>query len=74
MITKDTPVEDIVKIPGMVTYFIMNGVSLVTCSGAFPQTLGRLLEIKKVSDPDAFIKGLNDYLKEKEAAGEEGHD
>jgi len=67
MITQDTQVEQIVKIPGVVGYFIQNGVSPVTCSGAFPQTLGRLLEIKKVADPDAFIDGLNRFLSEREA-------
>jgi len=67
MITQDTQVEEIVKIPGVVGYFIQNGVSPVTCSGAFPQTLGRLLEIKKVADPDAFIDGLNRFLSEREA-------
>jgi hypothetical protein len=65
MITRDTQVEDIVDIPGIVGYFIQNGVSPITCSGAFPQTLGRLLEIKKVADPDAFIDGLNAFIKEK---------
>jgi len=62
MITQDTQVEDIVKIPGVVLYCIQHGVSLVTCSGAFPQTIGRLLEIKKVPDPEAFIDGLNVFL------------
>jgi len=68
MVTKDTLVEDIVNTPGVVSYFIQNGFSPVTCSGAYSQTLGRLLEIKKVSDPDAFIKGLNDFLKTRETA------
>jgi hypothetical protein len=67
MITRDTQVEDIVEIPGIVSYFIQNGVSPITCSGAFPQTLGRLLEIKKVPDPDAFIDGLNGFLKKRGA-------
>lgn len=70
MITRDTLVEDIVKIPGLVTYFIQNGVSLISCSGVFPQTIGRLLEIKKVPHPDAFIERLNIFLKEREAIGE----
>jgi len=65
MITRDTQVEDIMDIPGIIGYFIQNGVSPITCSGAFPQTLGRLLEIKKVADPDAFIDGLNAFIKEK---------
>lgn len=65
MISRDTQVEDIVSIPGVTTYFIREGVSPITCSGAYPQTLGRLLEIKKVPDPDAFIDGLNAFLKER---------
>jgi len=65
MITKDTLVEEIVDTPGVVSYFIQNGFSPITCSGAYSQTLGRLLEIKKVSDPDAFIEGLNKFLKER---------
>lgn len=63
MVTKETLVEDIVAIPGMISYFIQHGVSPITCSGAYPQTLGRLLEIKKVHDPDAFIDGVNAFLK-----------
>lgn len=65
MITKDSQVEEIVKIPGMVSYFIQNGISPVTCSGVYSQTLGRLLEIKKIPDPDAFIDGLNRFIKER---------
>ena len=65
MITKDTIVEDIVNIDGVITYFLQHRVSPVTCSGAFPQSLGKLLEIKKVEDPDAFIAGLNAFLSER---------
>jgi len=74
MITRDTQVEDIVKIPGIVSYFIQNGVSPITCSGAFPQTLGRLLEVKKVPDPEAFINGLNGFLKERSRTVEDSPD
>lgn len=65
MITRDTQIEDIVNIPGVVTYFIQQGVSPISCAGAFPQPLGKLLELKKVADPDAFIAGLNAFLAEK---------
>jgi hypothetical protein len=64
MITRDTQVEEIVKIPGIISYFIKHGVSPITCDGAFPQSIGRLLEIKKVPDPGSFINGLNVYLGE----------
>lgn len=63
MITLKTKVEDIVNdYPQAITYGIENGVSFVFCVGAFPATLGDLLRIKKVADPNAFVKGLNEYL------------
>ena len=63
MITLQTNVEDIVNdYPQAITYGIENGVSFVFCVGAFPTTIGDLLRIKKVADPDAFVKGLNEYL------------
>jgi len=63
MVTKDTLVEDIVHIPGVVSYFIQQGVSPVTCTGAYPQNIGRLLEIKKLPNPNAFIEGLSAFLR-----------
>ena len=62
MITKDTNVEEIMEIDNIIPYFIRHGVSPISCSGAFPQSLGNLLKIKKVADPDAFIAGLNDFI------------
>ncbi|EFL52912.1 hypothetical protein DesfrDRAFT_0542 [Solidesulfovibrio fructosivorans JJ]] len=62
MITKETPVEEFVDKPGVVAYCIKNGVSPYSCSGDFPCDLGTLLKLGKVSDPEAFIKGLNDLL------------
>jgi hypothetical protein len=62
MVTKDTQVEEIIKIGGVIPYFIQHGVSPISCSGAFSQTLGKLLKIKKIPDPDAFIDGLNVYI------------
>jgi len=61
-ITKETLVEDILRQYDVMQYFIKNGVSPFSCSGAFPQSLGKLLEIKKVKDQDAFIEGLNRYI------------
>ncbi len=61
-ITKNTQVEEIVEIDGVIPYFIQHGVSPISCSGAFPQSLGNLLEVKKVADPDAFIDGLNKLI------------
>jgi hypothetical protein len=63
LIDKDTPVEDILAQRDCIGYFIGHGVSPFTCSGAFPQSLGKLLEIKRVADPQAFIDGLNEYLR-----------
>lgn len=62
MITKDTQVEEIMQINGVISYFIQNGVCPISCSGAFPQSLGNLLKVKKVTDPDAFIEGLNAFV------------
>jgi hypothetical protein len=41
---------------------VKNGVSLFTCSGGYPCSLGRLLADRGVPDPDGFIVGLNAYL------------
>jgi len=66
MITKDTSIEEIIQKYDVLTYFLENGVSPFSCAGAFPQNLGKLLEIKKVKNPDAFIAGLNALIDEKE--------
>lgn len=61
MIDKDTLLEDIVKLPGVIEYFIEAGISPVSCSGAFPMTVGRLLEMKKIPNPEAFLEGLRKF-------------
>lgn len=63
MITLETKVEDIINIPGIVSYCIQQGVSLITCSDVFPDTLGKLLELKHVSNPQSFVDELNSHLK-----------
>ena len=63
MITLETKVEDIVTIPGITSFCIQKGVSLITCSDVFPDTIGNLLKIKKFPDPATFIKELNTYLR-----------
>lgn len=61
--TLDTLVEEIVdKYPDAITYGILNGVSLVFCVGTYHATLGDLLKIKKVAEPQQFVDGLNDFL------------
>jgi len=65
VINKDTPVEEIIQKYDVLTYFLENGVSPFGWGDVFPQSLGKLLEIKKVKDPDAFIAGLNKIIEEK---------
>ena len=63
-VTRETLVEELVEqYSEVIHYFIQNGVSPIFCAGAFPSDLGRLLEIKKVPNPDSFIKGLNHFLR-----------
>jgi hypothetical protein len=62
VITQETELEDLVKQPGVISWFIQHGVSPFSCYGTFPGTLGRLLEIKHVQNVDAFLQGLNDFL------------
>ena len=63
LITLETKVDEIMNVPGILSYCIRKGVSLITCSDVFPETLGKLLEIKKVPDPKSFVEDLNEYLK-----------
>lgn len=61
----DTPVEEILeKFPGIITYFIKNGVSPFSCAGAYPESIGKLLKVKNVGQPEDFIKNLNKYIEE----------
>jgi hypothetical protein len=62
VITQETELEDLMKRPGIISWFIQHGVSPFSCYGTFPGTLGRLLEIKHVSDVEAFIRELNGFL------------
>jgi hypothetical protein len=55
-------VEDLMRIPGVIAWCIRHGVSPFSCSGAFPGTVGKLLELKGVVDGDKFIHELNDSL------------
>lgn len=72
MVTKETLVEDILSQFDVMTYFIKNGVSPFSCAGTFPQSLEKLLEIKKVKDTDAFIEGLNKYIAEHQLDNTQG--
>lgn len=69
-VTKDTMVEDIFQIPGVMQYCLENRVSLFSCAGAYPQSIGSLLAKKNIQDPDGFIEGLNKFLAEKEKSAE----
>ncbi len=64
MITPDTRIEEALGIPGIVSYFFRYGFSPLVHSVTFSGTLGELLEIKRVPDPEAFINGLNAFLTE----------
>lgn len=59
MITRNTPAEAILDIPGVIAYCIAKGITPYTCSGDYTQSLGRLLELRDVADPEGFIAGLN---------------
>lgn len=63
MITKDTLVEDLVAIPGIITFCIQHGFSLIACADTFPKSIGELLAIKKIGNPDAIIAELNNYVR-----------
>jgi hypothetical protein len=63
MITRDTQVEDLLTSQGVIPWFIEHGVSPFSCFGAFPHSLGRLLELKGVEDVEAFIAELNAFLR-----------
>jgi len=62
VVTLDTKVEEIMKVPGIVGFCIQQGVSLITCSDVFPGSIGELLELKRAPDPESFVRDLNDYL------------
>jgi hypothetical protein len=66
MITRATQVEDLMRIPGVLVWCIQHGASPFSCSGAFPGSFGRLLELKGVQDVDRFIQELNAALSAKD--------
>jgi hypothetical protein len=72
MISADMQVEELLRIPGAMAWCIQHGVSPFSCAGAFPASLGRLLEIKHVADPAGFIELMNQELVEPEGEGEDG--
>ncbi|CAA7600122.1 Hypothetical protein DEACI_0772 [Acididesulfobacillus acetoxydans] len=67
MINRDSSVEEIMEIPGVMTFFIENGISPFSCAGSFPGSLGKLLELKRVSPEkqEAFIKMLSELVQQK---------
>jgi hypothetical protein len=62
MLTRDTQVEDLMGVPGIIPWLIQRGISPFSCCGAFPDTLGRLLELKGVEDVDGFIRELDETV------------
>jgi hypothetical protein len=66
-ITLDTVVEQLVEqYPAAIEYGILHGVRFMFCVGAYPTTLGDLLAVKKVAAPQAFVDGLNEFLRTKD--------
>jgi hypothetical protein len=62
-ITLDTLVEKMIyEYPQSIEFGIMNGVRFMFCVGAYPTTLGDLLNEKNVADPQKFVEGLNTFL------------
>lgn len=61
-VSRDTPVETLLEIPGAQAFCIRRGFPLFTCSGEFTASLGRLLDLRKVPDQDAFLAELNAFL------------
>jgi hypothetical protein len=62
LITLNTKIEEIIDVPGIVNYCVQKGVSLITCSDVFPGTIGKLLQVKNVRNPQAFVDDLNNHL------------
>lgn len=69
MITRDTDIELLLATPGVVTWFVMRGISPFSCFGAYPGTVGRLLEARQVADPEGFILELNTFLDARQEPG-----
>ncbi|WP_419785705.1 hypothetical protein [Pseudodesulfovibrio sp.] len=64
-ITAETLVEDILDIPGVITFCIGEGFSPYQCSGSYPCSLGKLLATRNIPDPDGFIERMNAFVEEK---------
>jgi len=62
-ITADTPVDEVLDLPGAMTYCIRNGISPFSCAGDYPGSIGELLRRKNAPDPEGFIAGLNELAR-----------
>ena len=62
MVTRETGIEALLQTPGVVGWFIQQGISPFSCYGAFPGTVGKLLALKRVEDVDGFLARLNGFL------------
>jgi hypothetical protein len=66
-ITLDTLVEDMLNTyPQAIEYGIMHGVRFMFCVGAYPTTIGDLLNAKNIPNPQEFVDGLNNFLQSQE--------
>ena len=63
MLTRDTQIEDLLATPGVVTWFVTRRISPFSCAGAYPGTVGQLLEAQRVEDPEAVIRELDAFLR-----------
>lgn len=59
-VTMDTPAEEVLNLPGAMTYCVKNGVSPFSCAGEYPGSIGELLRRRNVKNPEGFIAGLNE--------------
>lgn len=62
-VTMDTPAEEVLNLPGAMTYCVKNGVSPFSCAGDYPGSIGELLARRNVKDPAGFIAGLNELAR-----------
>jgi hypothetical protein len=62
-VSLEMQIEDIIeKYPQSVSFFIEKGINPIYCSGPYPTTLEKFLEIKKVTNKSDFLNDLNNFI------------
>jgi hypothetical protein len=62
-VSLDTPVEDVVrKYPEAVGFLTRRGVRCIRCGEPLWCTMGELFRDDKVTEPEALLADLNDFL------------